>query len=94
MLQPMTLTEFERAAVEAIESWRFPLLSHTVPTEEGVARMRPLILRLLAGERERCKEALLTHSRKPDCFGRVFYQEEEKAIEYGYIIWKMKDPTP
>ncbi len=49
MTIPLTLAEFERAAIESIKSWRFPMGDHVVPTEDGVARMRELFLAFAAG---------------------------------------------
>ncbi len=88
MNKPLTLAEFARGL-------------DLVKTYDGggnavvkLRNLQRLILRLLAGERERCANTLMTFAGKPDFMGRVFYQEEEKAAGYGSIIRNMGDPQP
>ena len=88
---PMTLTEFEREARELVrQSYLF------VPAwgdaERAVDAIRPLILRLLAGERERCAGAC--NSEIKDAQGANMPGAHILSAVYcRKRIKKLEDPT-
>jgi len=58
--EPMTLAEFEREAVKRVRLAQQPdsVMNYERPEDVVGYGLRPLVLRLLAGERGRCAEAL------------------------------------
>lgn len=89
MTDPLTLPEFEHEAHATIraERWAEP----TRPSEQIVASLRPLVLRVLAGERERCAAAL-------ESDGRMHRQTQNdiRATECAWAahrVRNMGDPT-
>lgn len=100
MPDPMTLTEFEREANNLV--W---IKAHEAFGASGVAfvNLRPLLLRLLAGERERCAQvlakaaedayaeaALLRRQHLPN----THMDERGSTLDFAErLIRSMEDPT-
>ena len=88
--EPMTLGEFEREAVATLDSAVGWAISRW-EAQKQMDALRPLLLRLLAGERERCARTLIVLQQVAESEGAT---RSARALHYGIeAVRAMGDQT-
>ena len=82
MAEPMTLAEFEQAAVARVRLAQEPDGAGNYESAEDIVRygLRLLLLRLLAGERQRCARAVIGAFPPP-----AVYESHS-----SYLLWRRR----